>query len=219
MARIKTTQEFHFSVEGETEKWYFEWLSRQIKNDPKATKNAKIICKIRSPIKYIRGLVMIFPVEVTHVFDYESHDPIHTSRFKKTLSDMNEAEGLGREVKYASGYSNFAFELWILLHATDSFGGLAHRSQYLKPINRVYGENLENLDQFKHERNLKRVLGKISLQNVKDAIIRAKAIQNRNKENGYKLREYKGFTYYKENPSLAIWESVEKILHTCGIIE
>jgi hypothetical protein len=34
----------------------------------------------------------------------------------------------------------------------------------------------------------------------------------RNKENGYVLQNYNGYTYYKENPSLAIWEIVEKIL-------
>lgn len=29
--------------------------------------------------------------------------------------------------------------------------------------------------------------------------------------------QYKGYKYYKENPSLAIWEAIEKILKDCGL--
>ena len=37
-------------------------------------------------------------------------------------------------------------------------------------------------------------------------------------ENGYKLYQYKGYEYYKENPSLAAWEAIEKILTDCNLI-
>lgn len=30
--------------------------------------------------------------------------------------------------------------------------------------------------------------------------------------------QYKGYTYYKENPSLAAWEAIEKILIDCGLL-
>ena len=36
-------------------------------------------------------------------------------------------------------------------------------------------------------------------------------------ENGYVLQEYKGYRYYKENPSLAIWEVIERVLVECGL--
>lgn len=29
--------------------------------------------------------------------------------------------------------------------------------------------------------------------------------------------QYKGYKYYKENPSLAIWEAIEKILKDCEL--
>jgi hypothetical protein len=41
---------------------------------------------------------------------------------------------------------------------------------------------------------------------------------NRNQENGYVLQNYKGYVYYRENPSLAIWEIVEKILKDCELM-
>lgn len=45
-----------------------------------------------------------------------------------------------------------------------------------------------------------------------------KKIMLRNNENGYKLCEYKGYKYYRENPSLAVWESIEKILKDCELV-
>ena len=218
MTNRKITRQYHFTVDGETELWYLEWLEKTINNNADIKNKVSLKRKIKNPIKYAKGLATISKkTEVVHFFDYESHEQIHTEKFIENLDNMKAASGLGKGIEYKSGYSNFTFELWILLHMTDSFGGLTHRSQYLKPINRAYGENFENLDQFKHEGNFKRVLGNLSLQNVRDAIARAKAIQNRNKENDYKLHEYKGYTYYKENPSLAIWESIEKILVECGL--
>ncbi|WP_244834431.1 hypothetical protein [Clostridium sp. BJN0001] len=46
----------------------------------------------------------------------------------------------------------------------------------------------------------------------------AKRIMQNNEKNGYTLKQYKGYKYYKENPSLAIWEVIEKILKDCSLI-
>lgn len=74
------------------------------------------------------------------------------------------------------------------------------------------------MDDYKHENNFKRILGKTSLQNVIDAVKRSKMIMKRNLENGYILQKYKGYEYYNENPSLAIWEIIERVLNDCGLI-
>ena len=94
-----------------------------------------------------------------------------------------------------------------------------HRKQYITPINRVFGEKFENMDEFKKELNFKRCLKKMNLSNVIDAINRARKIMQRNRENGYTLHEYKGYQYYKENPSLASWQAIEKILLDCKLIK
>ena len=74
------------------------------------------------------------------------------------------------------------------------------------------------MDEYKHEANFKRCLGKLNLTNVIDAVNRSKKIMQKNKDNGYVLQQYKGYRYYKENPSLAIWETIENILKDCQLI-
>lgn len=71
---------------------------------------------------------------------------------------------------------------------------------------------------FKEENNFKRGLKKMNLSNVISAIERSKKIMLRNNENGYKLCEYNGYKYYRENPLLAVWESIEKILKDCELV-
>jgi hypothetical protein len=74
------------------------------------------------------------------------------------------------------------------------------------------------MDEYKHEDNFKRCLKQLDLNSVIQAVSRAKSIMNRNKENGYTLHKYKGYSYYKENPSLAICEIIEKILKDCELM-
>ena len=42
---------FYFSVEGDTEQWYFEWLQNKINKDTNATCHVKIICNKMDPKK------------------------------------------------------------------------------------------------------------------------------------------------------------------------
>ena len=46
---------------------------------------------------------------------------------------------------------------------------------------------------------------KLTLEDVIEAVNRAKAIMEINKQNGYTLHQYRGYSYYKENPSLMVW--------------
>ena len=130
---------------------------------------------------------------------------------------IKKAEKIGKQIKYRSGYSNFTFDLWIILHMTNCNASFSHRKQYIGPINRALGEKFQNMDEFKEEENFKRCLKKMDLSNVIAAVERAKKIMQRNQENGYTLHQYKGYEYYKENPSLASWEAIEKILKDCEL--
>jgi hypothetical protein len=134
------------------------------------------------------------------------------------LDLLKETSKLGKQIKYNLGYSNFTFELWMILHKSNCNALLTHRHQYLPLINRAYNENFENLEQYKRESNFKRILRKISLSEVKTAIERSQSIMQRNEENGLVLQQYKGYRYYRENPSLSIWESIQKILKDCDLI-
>ncbi|MEG0794134.1 MAG: hypothetical protein RSD97_10860 [Lachnospiraceae bacterium] len=96
------------------------------------------------------------------------------------------------------------------MHRVDCNAATTHRKNYFTPLNRAYDEHFEDMKEYKHEDNFKRCLGKLSLENVIDAVNRAKRIMTCNEENGYVLQQYKGYKYYKENPSMAIHEIIEK---------
>lgn len=214
----KENRTYYFSVEGETEKWYLDWLQGQINANPNAKYTVKLDSKIqKDPLARAKGLTILGKTEITHIFDRESEEEIHVKQFQTTLDRMKMAQNIGKSITYRLGYSNFTFELWMILHKADCNGLLTHRTQYLAPLNKAYDEKFENLDQYKHEDNFKRVLKKLTLEQVSDAVRRSKAIMQKNVEAGYTPQTHKGYKYYKENPSLSIWETVEKILHECGL--
>lgn len=216
----KENRRYVFTVEGETERWYFEWLQEQINACDKSKFTVSIVPKVQqSPRKYSKTVNPLATPKVTHICDYESNDDVHVTKFKNILSELKEANStIGRKFKYSLGYSNFTFELWIVLHKQICNGILTNRTQYLPHINKAYNENFEDLDQYKHEDNFKRCLSKLSLDNVDAAITRSKNIMEAKVSNGEHQEQYKGFTYYKDNPALTIWESVEAILRECELI-
>lgn len=219
MIHRKLSKKYIFSVEGETELWYLDWLQKIINANGSRKFNASIDCVVqKDPLKRAKSINNINSIEIWHISDYESNDDGHQKEFIKTIDRMKEANKLNKQIQYKFGYSNFSFDLWIILHMSDCKQSFAHRHQYINVINRLYNENFENMDEYKHEKNFKRCLKNLSIQNVVDAINRAKEIMNKNKQIGYNLIQYKGYYYYEENPSLSIWEIIEKILIECGII-
>jgi len=214
----KETKQFYFSVEGDTEKWYFEWLQKTINSDQDKKYAIKLnVKKEKNPISMVKSLSILHETEITHVFDRESEEEKHIQQFRNTLDAMKGAEEEGKAIKYQLGYTNFTFELWIILHKADCTGQQDHRGQYLKIINKVYNEKFKDLDDYKQEKHFKRLLDQLTIADVKEAIEKAKLIMKNNKKNGYKLQEYNGYTFYKENPSLSLWESVDTILKECEI--
>lgn len=165
---MKAKRVYYFSVEGETEQWYLEWLQRQINQDPAAKYFVKIDSKVqKDPFSRAKGMSILSKTEITHLFDYESDEPEHAQGFMKTMDQMKAVRNSGKSITYRMGYSNFSFELWIILHTGDCNGRLTHRKQYLAPLNRAYHENFDTLDQYKHENNFKRLLSKLSLNHAR----------------------------------------------------
>lgn len=131
---------------------------------------------------------------------------------------MKKAQQLGKSITYKLGYSNFAFDLWIVLHKAECNRSFDNRHQYVDPINRAYHEQFSSMDEYKKEDNFKRLLGKLSLANVLEAIVRAEKITQRNRENKNPIRQYCGYEFYTVNPSLSVWERVKHILCECGVL-
>ena len=219
MANRKKTKKYYFSLEGETEKWYFEWLQSIINNSEKSVYKVSFGAKIqKDPLKYAKSLVVTGKTEIYHISDYESDEEIHVNQFMETMDRMKKAMGLGKQITYKLGYSNLTFDLWMVLHKIDCNGSITHRDHYITFINRAYGEHFESMKEYKHEDSFKRCLKQLGLQDVMDAVGRAQKIMGQNEIRGYGLCRYKGFQYYRENPSLEIWRAVEKILVDCGLI-
>lgn len=219
MGNRKLIKKYYFSVEGETEQWYLEWLRDTINANEQSKYEVCIEPKVRNdPVKYVKSLSITGKTEIYHLSDYESDESMHVKRFKTTMDRLKEASSI-KQVTYRFGYSNLTFDLWMILHKRDCYSSCLHRRMYISLINSAYDEKFENMDQYKEEKNFKRCLKKLDLSDVIFAIERAKKIMNRNRESGYVAQCYKGYTYYKENPSLAIWEAIEKILADCGLYQ
>lgn len=219
MGELLQTRKYTFTVEGETEQWYLSWLKDQINSFEKRKYNVAIVAKVQqNPKKYAKSINTKSTPRITHICDVESNEQIHVEKFQRIISEIKESKIL-KGIDYELAYSNFTFELWMILHKKTCNGSFADRSQYLEPINQAYGEEFEDLAHYKREDNFKRCLSKLSLDDVKAATDRAQSIANRNKTEGKKLITYMGYSYYKDNPALSIHESIQKMLVDCGIIK
>lgn len=212
------TRKYTLTVEGETEHWYFHWLQAQINACPNRTANASIQAPVeQSPRKFYKRTTARVTPMVYHICDVESADESHVKKFEGILTEMKEAQKQ-KGIQYCLGYSNFTFELWMILHRENCRGPLTQRSQYLNLINKAYDENFETLEKYKQEGNFERCLSKIGLDDVRTAIQRANMITESNKTNGNPMRKYRGFAYYLDNPSLSVHEAVQMIMEECGVL-
>ena len=219
MTNRKLTKTYYFSVEGETEQWYLYWLKDRINESKEATYKVHIDCKIeKDPIKRIKGLTVTQKIEIYHICDYESEDDEHVKQFISIMDKMKKAMSLGTNIKYKFGYSNFTFDLWIALHRIDCFSSQNNRADYLTLINKAFNEKFEKMDDYKKESNFKKCLKNLNISDVKRAIKRSEQIMINNKNFGYVDVTYKGFSYYKENPSLSVFEPIKNMLKDCKLM-
>ncbi len=216
---MKQNLNYYFTVEGETEQWYFEWLQDTVNADSRAAFNVSLKAeKQKDPLKKAKRINVPNSIDIYHVFDFESEDPLHTKRFIGALERMKDASKLGKAIKYKSAYSNYTFDLWIILHKRSSCPSLSHRKDYLSYINSAFSESFESMNEYKEENNFKRVLSKLSLDDVVDAIDRAKAIDSQNHANGCRFKKNFGYEYCCDNPATDLWIPIERILREAKIL-
>lgn len=96
MANRKSTKKYYFSVEGETEQWYLQWLQNQINNTEEAEYTVSFDCRVqKNPLKRAKSLVVTGKTEIYHFSDYESDEAIHVRQFMETMDNMKKAKELG----------------------------------------------------------------------------------------------------------------------------
>lgn len=216
---MKPQKQYYFSVEGETEQWYLEYLQKLINNCTKATSTVKFQIKIcKSITKRAKSIPAIYGTRVFHICDYESNDEIHVNQFNQILEELKKVKQINKMLDYKLGYSNFTFDLWIILHKKQQNSSVIHRKQYVKGINKAYRENFEFLDEYKKEANFKRILSKIKIEDVIKAVKRGNEIRAKHKEDEDRMIKYGKFEYYRENPDMTINECIEEILKDCEIL-
>lgn len=212
----KECLKYYFSVEGETEKWYLEWLQEQINASKKAEYHVSFVIKIeKNPKKMVKKTTVCGDIKMIHVFDFEEIQ--NENAFKRTLVVMNEASKMKTNIEYYLGYSNYSFELWMILHKECTRGSKTHRSNYLSDINRCYGMQFESMKEFKEEANFKKVLERLSLEDVFTAIKNADKIMDPSMRDDKKI-SHCGYEYYRKNPSLNLHDSIQGILRDIELL-
>ena len=168
-------------------------------------------------MKYAKKINTLSKVQAVHVFDYEesSNEPA----FKTTLDYMKEAESKTKKVEYQLAYTNFCFELWIILHKKRAVISLPNKNGYLSIINSVYSQSFESLLQYKHKDSFEKILNKLSIEDVKTAISNAYHLDSNNVKNDNPLITHRSYKYYRNNPALNIHVYIERILKDVGLID
>ncbi len=218
----KICNQYYFSVEGETEKWYFEHLQKLINNTDDIPFKVSFHLQIgKSIISRAKSIPALYEsTKVFHICDYESNDESHVKQFNKVLEDLKNVKEINDNIEYKLGYSNFSFDLWIILHKRQQIGSVNHRKQYVDGINKAYNEKFQFINDYKEEKNFKRILSKISLSDVITAVNNGNEIRKKNEQYSKdNYRKYGQFEYYTENPDMTINECVEQILKECEAIK
>ena len=222
----KESRQFNISVEGlNCEKMYFEHLAKLI-NSSDSTYDLKVAPRKMSPIQYARRNAYK-PVAkrkdnkklpYIHVQDIEDYySEFHKNKFFGMIDEMREAE---REfgISYELGYSNYTFELWMLLHVADMDYSVQDRKAYLSPINRWFHRDFADLDEFKQEAAFQEILDEfVTLDSIRHAIRRAEKIVEQNAQGRKVSENYRGLTFYHDNPDVSVHEVVQLIFEVCEV--
>lgn len=225
----KESRQFNLSVEGiNCETMYFEHLAKLINQSGKYKYNASIHPKVMNPLEYAKRNAYKSTdkygkgkkIPYFHIQDIEDYySDYHRDKFLKLIDDMREAEKTF-QIEYELGYTNYAFELWMLLHVTDMRYAVADRHKYLSQINRYFHRVYTDIDQYKNHDEFARILNEyVTLDSVQAAIDRAEQLVIDNQEQGKRSESYKKFCFYHDNPDLTIHNVVKTILETCIMTE
>ena len=198
----KESRQFNISVEGiNCETMYFEHLAKLINSSDRNTYNLKIDPKKMSPLEYAKrnahkpmetrkGNTRIPYIHVQDIEDY--YDDVQLSKFKEMIDKMRSAENQFG-ITYMLGYSNYTFELWMLLHVADMNYPVTNRKAYLGPINRSFCKKYTAVGEFKRKDEFQKILNDfVTLDSVKLAVSRAQMIVDRNSEEQKVMETYKG---------------------------
>ncbi len=213
----RINQTFYVSVEGESELYYLDHLLKLI-NEGEFAYTVNFVKKVSLPNSFAKSIHTGFSsFPFYHICDYEGNSISDIASFKNIINDLNKAKNIVGKNNYKLIYTNLCFELWLILHKKDFRKSFQNKDEYLKEINNAYNLNISSWSDLKRKANITKILDKISINDIKDAIARAKYMKKYNNTQ-HELKNYKACKYYKENPSTNIHEFVEKVFKECSIM-
>ena len=137
---------YFVSCEGDTERWYLEWLQSEINKDEKTKQKIEFVFKNVTPSSFAKSnnntftKGMIAGSTFCRIQDIEDYSEYHIKNFHALLESNKRAKQLFKGYNFYIGYSNFTFEVWIISHKAQ-VKSVVDRSLYYKQINSAYGEN------------------------------------------------------------------------------
>ncbi len=224
---MKESKRVYISVEGDVcELQYFEHLRDLINSCTEGKYKLNLSIKKKNPFAFVKANAYKAidtdsnnrPLPFFHIQDIEDYsDEGLKKQFKALIDDMKKAED---EFKISTklGYSNYTFELWMLLHVTEMTSPVSNRRLYLSHINKFFGRKYNGLDEYKEKDEFCDILQKyVTLGSIFKAIDRAKKICDLKQYPDRRCELYKKVKIYPDNPYTTVHEVVSKILDTCGI--
>ncbi|MDD4090078.1 MAG: RloB domain-containing protein [Acholeplasmataceae bacterium] len=212
MKKRKYNLQFYFTVEGETESLYLNHFAKLINKDENAKYTISIVAKKKRPLSFAKSINNIEPITVFHLNDFEGLNESFQKDFKNIFTEMSEAIKTRKIKKYHSGYSNLTFELWLIIHKITLNRSFNYKEKYLPYLNKAFDESFISMSEYKKEKNCRRLISKITINDIKKAVQQAENIMKRNKEN-YQRLKYCGYQYYQQNPSLLIHQPIKEIIN------
>ena len=211
----KQTKKYYFSVEGETEKMYLEWLQQRINEESDLKFKISFDIKVeKNPLSMVKSEVILGGENIFHFFDFESPASCHIKARDEIFKKLKEAKSIKR-VNYGPAYSNFCFELWLLLYKKCLRRSFTDRKQYLVEINKIFNKKFEDFREYKHRDNFCSILNALTFQDFLQAIENSELILKDCEENGLSNQKY-GFKFYENNPSTSVGTVLQTILKDCG---
>ncbi len=222
----KQTQDntkFYFSTEGETEEAYLLHLQKLI-NEGRKRKIKFITAVVKNnPLQKTankwRSEVGQTPIDLYHFFDYEGSTKVDKERFTNIVNELQripKQEKSKNKIRcYHACYANLTFEMWIVLHKTERCANVNTKKDYIKLINKEFGETYETLDKFKDQDNFQKFLKKnITYESVEQAIANAEKIMTSHENDGIPTAPH-----CPKHPSTNNHLHIKTILETCGLAQ
>lgn len=136
------------------------------------------------------------------VFDYDG---------KRTKYE--EAIDLAVEKDIVLGYTNYCFDLWLLLHKEDYFEEVSGQDDYAEELRSVYG--LDREANVKKKRQVDKILEQISMEDIEAAISRAETIASDNLQRTANKTPH-GRDYY-DNPDTQVHSLLKWLFGQVGV--